>query len=302
METITPIMRCENLMKKFKNFTLDIPELAIPKGYCTALIGENGAGKTTLLNCLAGIRRDYTGSMTFFEQYTDKDREINPYVKEHIGYTGPNLYFLPNWTIRQIRDLGGMLFETFDEKEFDRILDEIGIADGGKIDLSKKVSDLSSGNRMKLSIAFVLARDTECLILDEPASPLDPLMRDKLCEILRNYLVSREGERTIFCSTHNVADMEQVTDYAIFLEHGRIVEKGFVEELKEKYILVKGENEDAEAARNVLYSMSENRYGFEGICLAQDMDKLAGMDIMTEQATLNQITIAIMKANTKMQG
>ncbi len=301
METITPIIRCENLMKKFKNFTLDVPDLAIPKGYCTALIGENGAGKTTLLNCLAGIRRDYTGNVTYFEQYTDKDRELNPYVKEHIGYTGPNLYFLPNWTIRQIRDLGGMLFQTFDKKAFDRILEDIGMADGGKIDLSKKVSDLSSGNRMKLAIAFALARDTECLILDEPASPLDPLMRDKLCEILREYLVSREGERTIFCSTHNVADMEQVTDYAIFLEHGRVVEQGFVEELKERYILVKGENEDAKAAKQVLYSMSENRYGFEGICLAQDLDKLAGMDIMTEQATLNQITVAIMKANTKMQ-
>ncbi len=302
MESITPIIKCENLTKKFKHFTLDIPELVIPKGYCTALIGENGAGKTTLLNCLAGIRRDYTGSLTFFEQYTDRDRELNPYVKEHIGYTGPNLYFLPNWTIRQIRELGGMLFDTFDVKEFDRIMNEIGMADNGKIDLSKKVSDLSSGNRMKLAIAFVLARDTQCLILDEPASPLDPLMRDRLCEILRDYLVSREGERTVFCSTHNVADMEQVTDYAIFLENGRVVEQGFVEELKEKYILVKGETEDIEAAKKVLYSISVNRYGFEGICLAQNLDKLAGMDIMTEQPTLNQITVAIMKANTKMQG
>ena len=77
------------------------------------------------------------------------------------------------------------------KKWLTEIMDEIGMADNGKIDLSKKVSDLSSGNRMKLAIAFVLARDTQCLILDEPASPLDPLMRDKLCEILRDYLVSR---------------------------------------------------------------------------------------------------------------
>ena len=87
-----------------------------------------------------------------------------------------------------------------------------------------------------------------------------------------------------------------------FLENGRVVDQGFVEELKEKYILVKGEMEDIEAAKKVLYSISVNRYGFEGICLAQNLDKLAGMDIMTEQPTLNQITVAIMKANTKMQG
>lgn len=302
MEMMTPEIRCNNLVKKYKGFTLDVPELVIPKGYCTALIGENGAGKTTLLNCLAGIRRDYSGEITYFEKYNDKEREKNPVVKENIGYTGPNLYFLPNWTIRQVRDLGQMLFEHFDRNAFDRVLTEIGMGQDGKMDDSKKVSDLSSGNRMKLELAFVLARDTECLILDEPASPLDPLMRDKLCEIMREYLVSRDGERTIFCSTHNVADMEQVTDYAIFLEHGKVVECGFVEDLKEKYIAVKGESAEADKAKEALYSISVSRYGFEGICLAENLDKLAGLDVVTEQATLSQITVAIMKANTTLQG
>ena len=52
MEMITPEIRCHNLVKKFKGFTLDVPELVIPKGYCTALIGENGAGKSTLLDAI----------------------------------------------------------------------------------------------------------------------------------------------------------------------------------------------------------------------------------------------------------
>lgn len=302
MEIIDTMIECKDLKKKYKGFTLNIPNLSIPKGYCTALIGENGAGKTTLLNCLSGVRRDYKGEIIYFEKYTDKDREKDPSVKERIGYTGPNVYFLPQWTIRQVRELGGMLFQTFDGGEFDRIVRQIGITENGDFDYGKKVSALSSGNRMKLALAFVLARDTECLILDEPASPLDPLMRDRLCEMLRDYIVSREGERTIFCSTHNVADMEQVTDYAVFLEHGEVVEKGFVEDLKEKYILVKGEIEDIAAARKAMYSISSNKYGFEGICLSENLDKLAGLDIVTEQATLTQITVAIMKANTRLQG
>ncbi len=302
MEKVDAIIECTNLEKKYKGFTLDVPQLMIPKGYCTALIGENGDGKTTLLNCISGIRRDYKGAITYFGKYTDKDRETDPYVKEQIGYTGPDIYFLPQWTIRQVRELGGMLFETFDAAEFDRILQEIGVTGNEKVDYGKKVSALSSGNRMKLELAFVLARDTNCLILDEPASCLDPLMRDRLCGMLRDYLVGREGERTIFCSTHDVADMEQVTDYAVFLEHGAVVEQGFVEELKEKYILVKGESEDAAAAEKILYSISTGRYGFEGICLSENLDKLAGLDIVTEQATLTQIAVAIMKVNTTMQG
>ena len=92
-----------------------------------------------------------------------------------------------------------------------------------------------------------------------------------------------------------------MTDYAIILEHGNVVEEGFVEDLKEKYILVKGEAADTQRAREILYSMNRSSYGFEGICLAQDLDRLAGMDVTTEIPTLSQISVAVMKANTKLK-
>ena len=69
--------------------------------------------------------------------------------------------------------------------------------------------------------------------MDEPASPLDPLMRDRLCDLIREYLLEEEGKRTVFFSTHNIADMENVTDYAIFMSHGQIEEAGFLEDLNE---------------------------------------------------------------------
>ena len=84
---------------------------------------------------------------------------------------------------------------------------------------------------MKLMLANVLARDTNLLLLDEPASPLDPLMRDKLCDLIRQYLEAGNGENTVFFSTHNISDMENVTDYAIIMSHGKIIEEGFVEDL-----------------------------------------------------------------------
>ena len=64
-----------DLKKKFKGFELDIPELHIPKGYATALIGENGAGKSTLLNILAGIRLDHKGTLFYFDAFDEKERE-----------------------------------------------------------------------------------------------------------------------------------------------------------------------------------------------------------------------------------
>ncbi len=154
---------------------------------------------------------------------------------------------------------------------------------------------------MKLMLAAVLSRDTELLLLDEPASPLDPLMRDKLCDLIREYLASREGERSVFFSTHNVADMENVTDYAIIMEQGRIVEQDFVENLKEKYVLVKGDAEDAEKAAPLLVTQTRNRYGFEGICLAERMDRLAGMHVAVETPSLSQICVAVMKSHSRLQ-
>ena len=154
---------------------------------------------------------------------------------------------------------------------------------------------------MKLMLAAVLARDTSLLILDEPASPLDPLMRDKLCDMIRAYLEEGDGERSVFFSTHNITDMENVTDYAVIMEHGSIVEEGFVEDLKEKYLLVKGEAADAEQAGKILFSMNRSAYGFEGICLAENLDRLAGMDVAVEAPGLSQICVAVMKANTRLK-
>ena len=287
------VIKAVNLQKKFKGFELSIPELHIPKGYATALIGENGAGKTTLLNLLTGIRLDYEGEILYF----DGQEKLSGSVQERIGYTGPGSYFLPHWTVGQVEEISEVLFDGFHRDRFQAVCEELNIPTG----VTKDVKKLSDGNRMKLMLAAVLARDTDLLILDEPASPLDPLMRDKLCDIIREYLEQGNGERSVFFSTHNIADMENVTDYAVIMENGTIVEQGFVEDLKEEYVSVKGEAADAEGAEKILYTMNRSAYGFEGICLSENMDKLAGMDICVETPTLFQISVAVMKANTSLK-
>lgn len=302
MEIANSAIEMKQINKKYRGFTLDIPSLSIPEGFATALIGENGAGKTTLINILAGTRLDYKGELTFFGKWNDKDREQEDVpVREMIGYTGPGNYYLPNWTVQQVEEVTQMLFDKFDREKFESLLEQLQISAntaGGK---QKKVSDLSDGNKMKLMLAGVLARETSLLILDEPASPLDPLMRDILCDILRQYLDQGEGKRTVFFSTHNIADMENVTDYVIIMEHGQVMEQGFVEDLKEKYTVVKGEAKDADGAAKILYTMSRNTYGFEGVCLSENLDRLAGMDVELERPSLSQICVAVMKANSRIR-
>lgn len=208
------------------SFVLDIPSLKIPQGFATALIGENGAGKTTLMSLLSGIRLDYRGEVRYFQ---DKAKIDDAGTRERIGYTGPGNYYLPHWTVRQVQEINELLFSGFRSEAYEELCQKLAIP----ADRGKEVRTLSDGNRMKLMLAAVFSRDTELLLLDEPASPLDPLMRDKLCDMIREYIADGEGERSVFFSTHNVADMENVTDYAIIMELGQIVEHGFVEDLKE---------------------------------------------------------------------
>ena len=241
------VVEITDLKKKYKGFELSVPRLQIPKGFATALIGENGAGKTTLLNILAGIRLDYKGDVTYF----DSQEKLCPEVQEKMGYVGTGSYFLPQWTARQVTEMSKLMIEKFHEDVFWKLCDELSIP----VEATRNIRKLSAGNCMKLMLALVLARDTEFLVLDEPASPLDPLMRDKLCDMIRGYLEEGDGGKSVFFSTHNISDMENVTDYAIIMEHGSVVEEGFVEELKEKYILVKGEAADADAAGGILFSI-----------------------------------------------
>lgn len=309
------VIEADNLYKKLGSFELDIPRLRIPEGFATALIGENGAGKTTLINILAGLRLDAKGDIRWFGNVKDIDTGM---TRERIGYTGPGNYYLPSWTVKQVRQISELLFPSFHTDRFTEWCARLAIDVDAMTKEGKKISKLSDGNRMKLMLAGVLARDTNLLLLDEPASPLDPLMRDGLNNILRDYLAAGDdsaasaqtdeaapaaGGRTVFFSTHNIADMESVTDYAIIMTHGKIAEEGFVEDLKEKYIMVKGDADTAGAAKEILYSFSgTGSYGYEGLCLAADADKLSGLSVSLETPTLTQISVAVMKQGSHLAG
>ena len=288
------VIEINTVKKKFKGFELSIDELKIPEGFSTALIGENGAGKSTLLNILAGIRKDYQGEVSFFGgRYEGKE------IRENIGYEGTDDFFLPHWTVKDVETVSKMLFDSFNSDRYKVLCDEMNITER-----DKAFSKLSDGMKMKTILSTVFARDTNLLLLDEPASPLDPLMRDKLCGMIREYIDAGNGEKSVIFSTHNISDMENVTDYAVIIEQGKVVERGFVEDLKEKYVMVKGELADEsskELVMNTLCGAAFSSYGFEGLCLADDLDKLAGLDVAIESASLSQICVGVMKKYTKLR-
>ncbi len=293
----TDVITGNNINKKFGKFELSVPEIHIPEGFSTALVGENGAGKTTLLNILSGLRRDNEGEVAYFGEKKITDDG----VMERIGFTGTKNYLLPHWTGDQVRELSALLFDNFDKDKFDSICKSLNIDSAIFGAKAKRISKLSDGNIMKLMLASVFARKTDLLILDEPASPLDPLMRDLLGDILRTYIAEGNGKRSILFSTHNISDMEDVTDYIIVLDDGKILEQGFVTDIKEKYVIVKGDCELTEELKKNMVCVNPGKYGFEGVALSEKTEAFTGMNISFETPDLFQICVALLKQNSKLQ-
>ena len=219
---------------------------------------------------------------------------------ERIGFTGTKNYLLPHWTGDQVRELSALLFDNFDKDKFDAICKSLNIDSAIFGAKAKRISKLSDGNIMKLMLASVFARKTDLLILDEPASPLDPLMRDLLGDILRTYIAEGNGKRSILFSTHNISDMEDVTDYIIVLDDGKILEQGFVTDIKEKYVIVKGDCELTEELKKNMVSVNPGKYGFEGVALSEKTEAFTGMNISFETPDLFQICVALLKQNSKL--
>lgn len=284
-------VKINGLTKKYKDFTMGPVETAIPCGFATALIGANGAGKTTLIDILCGVTGKDSGEAVYFGDMTDTDSDQ---LRELIGYCSSANYFPQDWNTKNIADVLEIAFDRFDRRKFEKYCKRMKL-DAPDNKKGKKLIKMSDGNRMRAYLAAVLARDTKLLVLDEPASSLDPLARDLLCDMFREYLAEGDGERSILFSTHNIADMEFATDYAVFMAGGKVVEAGFVEDLKEKYILVHGDAADFEAARKFMLSCTANRTSFTGIAPAEATERLIALNSAVEKPTLQQLSVGILR-------
>ncbi|MCH5324611.1 MAG: ABC transporter ATP-binding protein [Eubacterium sp.] len=287
---VKSIIEIKDLVKKYnKGFVLGEINLDIPKGFSTALIGANGAGKTTLMDVLCGICEKTSGEIKYFGQ-TDNIDYGN--IKERIGYCAASSYFPMDWKVKDVKRSMSAAFKGFSEERFDRLLEEFDI----KSSFTKTIAKLSDGNKMRLYLAAVLARETELLVLDEPGSALDPLMRDRLCDRFRDYLDKGDGKNSIIFSTHNIADMENAADYAVIMSKGKIIEKGFIEDLKAKYISFSADASAAERLRGYAVTLTKGSVNANGLALAEYAGKFTDAGAAIETPDLQRLSVELLRA------
>lgn len=281
----------KGLTKKYSKFMLGALDINIPEGMATALIGANGAGKTTLIDILCGVTHKTAGDVVYFNEKNDIG---DPALRERIGYCASTAFFPLTFTAKDIAVSMEIAYKSFDRKKFAELCEKFEV-DSENTRKPRNMMKQSDGNRMRTCLASVFARDTDLLVLDEPGSSLDPLMRDRLCDRMREYLDDGDGKRSIIFSTHNIADMENAADYAVFMDRGKVIEQGFIEELKEKYVIARGDAENYDKAKSLLLSGNHNRTTFDGLALAENAEKLAEIGVESEIPTLQQLSIGLLK-------
>jgi ABC-2 type transport system ATP-binding protein len=223
-----PIVQIRNVSKWFgKIEALDKIDLDIKRGEIIGLLGANGAGKSTLLRCIIGLYLADQGECVTFQRDAAK---LTPKELGRIGYVHQEGELLDWMTVKQLIRYVGAYYENWNHE-----LEEKYIAD---FDISPKdrVGSLSPGQRQKVAILLAIGFEPELLILDEPASALDPIARSQFLDLLLQII--QDENRTIIISSHILSDVEKVIDYAIIMREGSILRDCSFDSLREEFLKV----------------------------------------------------------------
>jgi ABC-2 type transport system ATP-binding protein len=207
------IVRIDHLSRHFrKHAALDGVTLDVARGTVFGLVGENGAGKTTLIKHLLGLMQPQQGSVTVFGIRPSEDPVG---VLSKIGYLSENRD-LPDWMgVAQFMNYSQAFYPNWDESYAEELREMFDLPE------NQKIKSLSRGQRARVGLIAALAHRPDFLVLDEPSSGLDSIVRhDILTAIIRT--VADEG-RTVLFSSHLLDEVERVADQVAMLHAGRIV-------------------------------------------------------------------------------
>ncbi len=195
-----------------KKVALDEVDLSVPQGSVVGLVGENGAGKTTLLKHVLGLFKARTGTVRVFGKDPVTDPET---VLGEIGYLS-EVRDLPDWMkIGELMSYTKAFFPSWDDAFAEELREMF------ELSLDQKVKTLSRGQRARAGLIAAIAHRPQLLVLDEPSSGLDPVVRrDILSAIIRT--VADEG-RTVLFSSHLLDEVQRVSDHVAMLHLGKML-------------------------------------------------------------------------------
>lgn len=216
------ILELRDLTKYYgKQKGIERVNLTIDEGEIFGFIGPNGAGKSTTIRCLLALIYPTSGSATIFGKDAIK---CAPELARHIGYLPSEVFYYDNMRVRDLLGYAASFYPQDCTKRTRELCDVL------ELDPSRKIDDLSFGNRKKVGIVQGLLHNPKLIFLDEPTSGLDPLMQNRFFELIREE--NRRGA-TIFFSSHILSEVQKMCGRVGFIRDGQIIKLEKVQALRE---------------------------------------------------------------------
>jgi ABC-2 type transport system ATP-binding protein len=198
--------------------------LKINEGEIFGFIGPNGSGKTTTIRLFLSLLFPTNGTGKIFNYNIVND---GPAIKKIVGFVPTEVHYYENLTVKELIEYSARFYKITLDHYFYRLVDALDL------DLSRKIIELSMGNRKKVAVLLSLIHHPQLLILDEPTSGLDPLIQNHLFNILNE---ENKNGTTIFFSSHVLSDVEKFCHRVAFIKEGRIIIEDDINSLKEKLL------------------------------------------------------------------
>jgi ABC-2 type transport system ATP-binding protein len=219
------IVRCQGLTKRYgKNRGVEDLTFEVRPGQVFGFLGPNGAGKTTTIRCLLGLLAPTEGRSFLFDEEVTLDGSS---LRSRIGYVPGDVALFPaqtgRWTIDYVSGLRGRAPMSAEE-----------VCERLQYDPSRKVKELSKGNKQKLALVIALMHNPELLVLDEPTSGLDPINQQEIFDIISER-IERDGT-TVFLSSHILSEVERVCDRVGVIREGRLAAEESIDDIVAKAI------------------------------------------------------------------
>lgn len=219
------ILEARDLTKRFGAIdALQQIDLETRQGSIVGLVGKNGSGKTTLLRHAVGLYLPTSGTISTLGARSDR---LGHEELSRLGFVPQEIRLLEWMTVRQHLRFVESFYPRWDRTREAMLLEEL------ELDPEARVGVLSSGNLQKLVLVLAVCHHPQLLLLDEPASSLDPIARGRLLEFLLEMV--RDDHATIVISSHVLRDVEKVVDWVVCLDKGRLVTDASLDDLKETY-------------------------------------------------------------------
>ena len=276
-------LELRHVSRRLGDFELRDVNLTLPKGCILGLVGENGAGKSTTIRLLTGELRPDSGTVSVLD--AEPGSPDFRAVKERLGVVLDDAWFPEILNARQVGTMMAMTYESWDAELYESYLARFALP------REKNFKDYSRGMRMKLAIAVALAHRPEVLLLDEATAGLDPIVRDEVLEIFREF--SEAEDHAILISSHILSDLEKLCDYIAFLHQGKLLFCQEKDRLLETYGLFVGTRRQAEElAEDAVLAREDS--GFGGVRAIVRRDAVPAC-LPLEKPTVEDIILATVR-------